>query len=264
MGQFLPHGILDAGSVRTALTEAARARGQTETETSATIENGITAGQKQPRALPFSTTPDRVPHVNVGLASHSGKLSATLAKLRQTDVHNAERFIRRFGHLVLWMPGIGWVVFDGRCWVPDVLNKRIKLARRTMKLIRAEAKYLGRWKERSNRFKFADLSLSKGAIDRMLQLAQPDLSVNDDKLDADPYAPGITMALAALAIGQMGVHLVFFLHITSGSDNTNNVLALAFGVLIVGIVIAGSLWIMYHLNSNMMVPSEMMDLHSQR
>ena len=78
------------------------------------------------------------------------------------------------------------------------------------------------------------------------------------------YRPGVPMALAALAIAQMGVHLAFFLHITTGPDNLNNVLALAFGVLIVGIVIAGSLWIMYHLNTNMMVPSEMMDLHRQR
>jgi cytochrome o ubiquinol oxidase subunit IV len=71
------------------------------------------------------------------------------------------------------------------------------------------------------------------------------------------YPPGIVMALAALAIGQMGVHLAFFLHITTGPDNTNNVLALAFGVMIVGIVIAGSLWIMYHLNMNMMLPSDL-------
>jgi cytochrome o ubiquinol oxidase operon protein cyoD len=62
----------------------------------------------------------------------------------------------------------------------------------------------------------------------------------------------------------MGVHLIFFLHITTGPDNTNNVLALAFGVLIVGIVIAGSLWIMYHLNANMMVPRELMDIHMQQ
>jgi cytochrome o ubiquinol oxidase subunit IV len=68
------------------------------------------------------------------------------------------------------------------------------------------------------------------------------------------YSPGVPMALAALAVGQMGVHLAFFLHVTTGPDNTNNVLALAFGALIVGIVIAGSLWIMYHLNVNMMVP----------
>jgi cytochrome o ubiquinol oxidase subunit IV len=76
------------------------------------------------------------------------------------------------------------------------------------------------------------------------------------------YAPGVPMALAALAVAQMGVHLAFFLHITTGPDNTNNALALAFGALIVGVVIAGSLWIMYHLNANMMVPG-MMDMRTQ-
>ena len=55
------------------------------------------------------------------------------------------------------------------------------------------------------------------------------------------WAPGIPLGLAVLAIAQMGVHLVFFLHITTGPDNTNNVLALAFGVLIVFLVVAGSL-----------------------
>ena len=71
------------------------------------------------------------------------------------------------------------------------------------------------------------------------------------------------MALAALAMAQMGVHLAFFLHITTGPDNANNALALAFGVLIVGIVIAGSLWIMYHLNANMVAPGIMMNMPPQ-
>jgi cytochrome o ubiquinol oxidase operon protein cyoD len=60
----------------------------------------------------------------------------------------------------------------------------------------------------------------------------------------------------------MGIHLVFFLHITSGPDSTNNVLALAFGVLIVALVIAGSLWIMTNLNENMMPSPELMNLHA--
>ncbi|MGL4312544.1 MAG: cytochrome o ubiquinol oxidase subunit IV [Sphingomonas sp.] len=72
------------------------------------------------------------------------------------------------------------------------------------------------------------------------------------------YGPAIPVALAALAIAQMGIHLVFFLHITTDPDNTNNALALAFGVLIVFLVIAGSLWIMWHLNHNMMPMSDMM------
>jgi cytochrome o ubiquinol oxidase operon protein cyoD len=58
----------------------------------------------------------------------------------------------------------------------------------------------------------------------------------------------------------MGVHLVFFLHITTAPDNTNNVLALAFGVLIVALVIAGSLWIMDNLNENMMPMHQMMQM----
>jgi cytochrome o ubiquinol oxidase operon protein cyoD len=77
------------------------------------------------------------------------------------------------------------------------------------------------------------------------------------------WAPGIPLGLAVLAIAQMGVHLVFFLHITTGPDNTNNVLALAFGVLIVTLVVAGSLWIMTNLNDNMMPPPELMNMQMQ-
>lgn len=74
------------------------------------------------------------------------------------------------------------------------------------------------------------------------------------------WAPGIPLGLAVLAIAQMGVHVVFFLHITTGPENTNNVLALAFGVLIVTLVVVGSLAIMFNLNSSMMPPAELMDM----
>ena len=66
------------------------------------------------------------------------------------------------------------------------------------------------------------------------------------------WPPGIPVGLLVLAFAQIGVHLVFFLHLGSGSDNTNNILALAFGVLIVFLVIAGSIWITANLNWNMM------------
>ena len=75
------------------------------------------------------------------------------------------------------------------------------------------------------------------------------------------WGPGVGVGLVVLAIAQMGVHLVFFLHITTSPDNTNNVLALAFGILIVFLVIAGSLWIMNNLNDNMMPGPELTDLH---
>jgi cytochrome o ubiquinol oxidase subunit IV len=72
------------------------------------------------------------------------------------------------------------------------------------------------------------------------------------------WQPSIPVAIIVLAIAQMGVHLVFFLHITTGADNTNNVLALAFGLLIVFLVIGGSLWIISNLNHNMMPMDQIM------
>ncbi len=74
------------------------------------------------------------------------------------------------------------------------------------------------------------------------------------------WTPGVAVGLAVLAIAQIGVHLVFFLHMSSGPDNANNVLALAFGVLIVTLVVSGSLWIMSNLNANMMPASAIMDM----
>jgi cytochrome o ubiquinol oxidase operon protein cyoD len=66
------------------------------------------------------------------------------------------------------------------------------------------------------------------------------------------WPPGVPVGLIVLAIAQIGVHLVFFLHLGSGPDHTNNILALAFGVLIVFLVITGSCWIIANLHDNMM------------
>jgi cytochrome o ubiquinol oxidase operon protein cyoD len=74
------------------------------------------------------------------------------------------------------------------------------------------------------------------------------------------WQPSIPIAIIVLAIAQMGVHLVFFLHVTTGPDNTNNVMALAFGLLIVLLVISGSLWIMANLNQNMMPMDQIMQM----
>jgi cytochrome o ubiquinol oxidase operon protein cyoD len=74
------------------------------------------------------------------------------------------------------------------------------------------------------------------------------------------WQPGVAAGLVVLAVAQMGVHLVFFLHIGTDAEGTNNVLALTFGVIIVALVLAGSLWIMEHLNANMLTPTQMMDM----
>jgi cytochrome o ubiquinol oxidase subunit IV len=74
------------------------------------------------------------------------------------------------------------------------------------------------------------------------------------------YAPGIPVLLAVLAVAQMGVHLVFFLHISSAPDQTNNFLALAFGVFVVGLVVFGSMIIMANLNHAMMPMDRLMQM----
>jgi len=74
------------------------------------------------------------------------------------------------------------------------------------------------------------------------------------------WQPSIPVALIVLAIAQMGIHLVFFIHITTDPDNTNNILALAFGLMIVFLVVGGSLWIMSHMNQNMMPMDQIMKM----
>ena len=74
------------------------------------------------------------------------------------------------------------------------------------------------------------------------------------------YGPGLALALLVLAVAQMGIHLIFFLHITTAPDNENNVLALAFGVLIVCLIVFGSLWVMEHLNHNMVPMQDLMQM----
>jgi cytochrome o ubiquinol oxidase subunit IV len=74
------------------------------------------------------------------------------------------------------------------------------------------------------------------------------------------YGPSLAVALLVLAVAQMGIHLVFFLHITTDPDNANNVLALAFGVLIVCLVVFGSIWVMIHMNQNMMPMDKLLQM----
>lgn len=62
---------------------------------------------------------------------------------------------------------------------------------------------------------------------------------------------GVPVLLAALAIAQMGVHLLLFLHISSGPENTNNIMSLAFGVFVVVLLIFGSMIIMHSLDTRM-------------
>lgn len=63
-----------------------------------------------------------------------------------------------------------------------------------------------------------------------------------------------TTALVVLGLGavQMVVHMVYFLHMSPSAEGGWNLMALIFTLIIVVIALVGSLWVMYHLNTNMM------------
>src|SRR5258708_30263259 len=64
------------------------------------------------------------------------------------------------------------------------------------------------------------------------------------------WGPAIPAALVTLAVAQMGVHLAFFLHLTTAPDNTNNAMTLAFGVLIVALITGGPVATLAPLKQN--------------
>jgi cytochrome o ubiquinol oxidase operon protein cyoD len=60
------------------------------------------------------------------------------------------------------------------------------------------------------------------------------------------------ISVIALAVTQIVVHMIFFLHMSPKSEDGWAMMALIFTIIMVGITLIGSLWVMYHLNVNMM------------
>ncbi len=70
----------------------------------------------------------------------------------------------------------------------------------------------------------------------------------------------LVAALVVLAIAQMIVHLIFFLHITTAPAQKTNILALLLTLLIISLVVIGSLWIMAQLNAHMVSMDQLMQM----
>ena len=70
-----------------------------------------------------------------------------------------------------------------------------------------------------------------------------------------------TGLIMAFALAQIVVHMIYFLHMNTKSEGGWTMLALIFTMVLVVIALSGSLWIMYHLNQNMMpMPADTRDL----
>ena len=75
----------------------------------------------------------------------------------------------------------------------------------------------------------------------------------------DPQLTAFT--IMAFAVAQILVHMIYFLHMNTRSEGGWTMLALIFTVVLVVITLAGSIWVMYHLNHNMMPHMQDMSAH---
>ncbi|MGV1683611.1 cytochrome o ubiquinol oxidase subunit IV [Sphingopyxis sp. NJF-3] len=77
-----------------------------------------------------------------------------------------------------------------------------------------------------------------------------------------PLSAGATAAIImGFAMAQIVVHMVFFLHMTPKAEGGWSLISLVFTIIVLGIALAGSLWVMHHLNTNMMpMPHDMNQL----
>jgi putative DNA primase/helicase len=205
LGQLMPYGILDPAVVTQNLGQTARDLGLDESEIEPTIASGLNAGRQYPRGLPFLRSDQQTRTVEPPQKS-SDAVTTQLAELGETDTDNAQRFANRFGTKVIYTPGHGWLVFDGKRWCQDEVGQVIELAKETARLIAHESAHLPTDDARAARSRFAEQSLGKGSLDRMVDLAKSLLAVEDARLDADPWLLNVENGTIDLKTGRRERH----------------------------------------------------------
>ena len=88
-----------------------------------------------------------------------------------------------------------------------------------------------------------------GFIQSLILTAIPFWLVMNKTFDKSSTTAFVILAFAAV---QMVVHMVYFLHMNTRVEGGWSMLALVFTLVLVVITLSGSIWVMYHLNSNMM------------
>ncbi|MDM0083244.1 cytochrome o ubiquinol oxidase subunit IV [Variovorax sp. J31P179] len=96
-----------------------------------------------------------------------------------------------------------------------------------------------------------------GFILSVILTAIPFWIVMGNVFDKSSTTAFVILAFAAV---QMVVHMIYFLHMNAKSEHGWTMLALIFTVVVVVITLSGSLWVMYHMNHNMM-PGLMNETH---
>ena len=90
-----------------------------------------------------------------------------------------------------------------------------------------------------------------GFILSVILTAIPFWLVMGDVLDSKLFIAVLVLAFAAV---QVVVHMIYFLHMNTRAEGGWSMTALIFTLILVAIMLCGSFWVMYHLNTNMMPP----------
>lgn len=123
-----------------------------------------------------------------------------------TDAGNADRFCAQWRGSVLWSAQLGWLVWDGKRWAPDEAARAVGMAKATARELYQEAYSEPDETKRKDLSRWAAASENAARIQGMLTLAQPDLAINVDALDADPWLLNCNNGTLDLRTGELRDH----------------------------------------------------------
>lgn len=203
LGQLVGAGSLDEPEIITRLTSTALQIGLTADEIERTIRSGIDAGKRSPRLI--GAPAPKATSVQLS-RPEDDSLATELAKLGCTDTDNAQRFATRAGAEFTHCPERGWLAWDGNRWQSDTAQQRVLAAMQVSRQIPHEIAHLTDKTDQEQRAGHAKQSESKAAIDRMLALAAPMMTVSVTKLDADPWMLNVMNGTIDLRTGRLLPH----------------------------------------------------------
>ena len=199
LGQLVAAGVLEESMVARQVTAVAQAIGLGEGEATATIRSGLKAGKESPRDLELVAS-----RSEVGIAVDP--LAEAFSQLGETDADNAQRLARRFEKELVCTPGKDYLVYDGQRWVRDDGRKRFRFAEETARAIAYEAGHISEPRDKAHRATFATRSLSKGALDRMLDIAKHRVMKLDRSFDSDQLILNVANGTIDLRTGKLRPH----------------------------------------------------------
>lgn len=124
-----------------------------------------------------------------------------------TDLGNAERFEAKHHKVARYVPGIGWLIWNGRRWEPDAAEEVLLLARAIAREMRTEAAELSH-KDGLELFKHANATEKEQRLGAMVRLARPmrRLRCRTRDLDSDPYLLNVLNGTVDLRTGKLRPH----------------------------------------------------------